>query len=119
MLEAAVPTVEVQCHGGTAAVELVVSAFEKAGAQRCNSWQVTEHAASNRLAAEALDDLPHALTLLTAEILLDQAQGAFRRALVGLAEAIDRQPGAGFGRSRGVDQTWRPLECDYSPDGGS
>lgn len=31
VLEAAVPTVEVQCHGGTAAVELVVSAFEKAG----------------------------------------------------------------------------------------
>jgi tRNA modification GTPase len=93
VLEAAVPTVEVQCHGGTTAVELVVSAFEKAGAQRCKSWQVTEQAANDRLAAEALNDLPHALTLLTAEILLDQAQGALRRELVGLAEAIDRQPG--------------------------
>jgi len=92
VLEAAVPTVEVQCHGGAAAVELVITALEKAGAQRCDRWRVTEQAASDRLSAEALNDLAHAPTILTAEILLDQAQGAFRRELVRLTEAIDQQP---------------------------
>jgi len=92
VLEAAIPTVEVQCHGGAAAVELVVSALEKAGAQRCDRWRVTEQTAGDRLSAEALNDLAHAPTILTAEILLDQARGALREELVRLTTAIDQKP---------------------------
>jgi tRNA modification GTPase len=91
VLEAAVPTVEVQCHGGAAAVELVVSALEKAGAQRCDRWRVTEQTASDPLSAEALNDLAQAPTILTAEVLLDQAQGALRAELVRLTAAINQQ----------------------------
>ena len=92
VLEAAVPTVEVQCHGGIVAVEVVIAALEKAGAKRCDRWKLNEQTGSDRLSTAALDDLAHAPTILTAEILLDQAQGAFRRELVGLTESIDRQP---------------------------
>jgi tRNA modification GTPase len=96
VLEAASPTVEVQCHGGAAAVELVITALEKAGAQRCDRWRATEPAARDRLSAEALDDLAHAPTILTAEVLLDQAQGALRLELARLAGAIDQQPAQGL-----------------------
>jgi tRNA modification GTPase len=92
VLDTAIPTVEVQCHGGTAAVELVVAALEKAGATRFDRWQASEHVASDRLSAEALIDLAHAPTTRTAEILLDQAQGSLRAAIVKLTEAIGEQP---------------------------
>jgi tRNA modification GTPase len=92
VLDSATPAVEVQCHGGAAAVELVVAALEKAGAMRTEPWQATEQLAGDRLSAAAFSDLAHASTILTAEILLDQAQGALRGELARLAETIDQQP---------------------------
>lgn len=92
VLDAAIPDVEVQCHGGAAAVELVVAALEKAGATRYDRRRATEHLAGDRLSADAFFDLAHAPTTRTAEILLDQAQGSLRRALVGLIDTIDQHP---------------------------
>jgi len=92
VLEGDVPAVEVQCHGGAVAVALVADALQEAGAQSCDSTQLAEHIAIDHLAAAALTDLARAPTLMTAEILLDQAQGALRAELVRLGQAIDREP---------------------------
>jgi tRNA modification GTPase len=86
------PTVEVQCHGGTAAVALVVAALEQAGAHRADASQLVGHVSRDPLTAVALVDLARAPTLLTAEILLDQAHGALRRELARVARSIDHQP---------------------------
>ena len=77
LVEAEPPAVEIQCHGGAAAVSLVQDALEAAGA---GAWRGShladrEHA-SGDLVADALFDLARAPTLRTAEILLDQAHGA-------------------------------------------
>ena len=59
VLETAIPAVELQCHGGTAAVSLVLEALERAGAQRCERWELAgfDYPGGDRLAAQALDDL--------------------------------------------------------------
>jgi tRNA modification GTPase len=70
------PEVEVHCHGGPAPLGLVVEALEAAGAQRrpAEDWLCARSLSS--LSAEARADLPRAVTLRVAEILLVQAQGA-------------------------------------------
>lgn len=79
------PEVEIHCHGGPAAVALVVAALEAAGAERRQPVAWIRHAARSAVAAEAEVDLARAATLRTAEILLEQAEGALgaetRRAL--------------------------------------
>ena len=69
------PAVEIQCHGGAAALELVVEALRSAGATPVEPAAWAEHEASSPIQAEALIDLAGAPTLRTAEILLEQAQG--------------------------------------------
>jgi tRNA modification GTPase len=86
------PTVEVQCHGGTAAVALIVAALEKAGAQRRDLSRCPEQVSRDRLAALALLDLARAPTLATAEILLDQAHGALRGDLIQIGRSIEHEP---------------------------
>ncbi|MFI5459357.1 MAG: GTPase [Isosphaerales bacterium] len=93
VVEAEPPTVEIQCHGGAAAVALVQAALEAAGARR---WRGSpradrEHASAD-LVADALFDLARAPTLRTAEILLDQANGALSGELARLIRAIDDAP---------------------------
>ena len=92
VLDGDTPAVEIQCHGGTAAVALVIAAVEEAGAERADMAQLAQHVSRERLAANALIDLARAPTLRTAEILLDQAQGALRDELVRLGRSIDREP---------------------------
>ena len=75
------PEVEVQGHGGPAAIALVVEALVAAGAERARASAWVRHAAGSRLRAEARLDLPHATTLRTASHLLDQANGAIDREL--------------------------------------
>ncbi len=90
--EQAKPEVEVQCHGGPAAVELVVEAILAAGARRSTfaAWLADQSHSS--LAAQAELDLTQAPTLRVAEILLDQARGAFDLELRALAEEVGRAP---------------------------
>jgi tRNA modification GTPase len=91
VLETAIPAVELQCHGGTAAVSLVQEALERAGAQRSQRWELAgfDYPSGDLLAADALDDLSKAPTVQTAEILLDQAQGALRAEIALLANLVE------------------------------
>jgi tRNA modification GTPase len=88
------PIVEIQCHGGTAAVAMVMSALEAAGAAREDPASANPERRSSDLTADAVCDLAHAPTLRTAEILLDQAQGALSRELAWLIGAIDQDEAA-------------------------
>jgi len=71
--------VEFQCHGGASAINLVMAALEAAGAERRQPVAWVRHAAASPIQAEAEVDLAQAQTLKTAEILLEQAQGALER----------------------------------------
>jgi tRNA modification GTPase len=94
LLKTDVPTVELQCHGGTAAVSLVLEALESAGAKPGRRWAIPgfDFARGDLLAADALDDLPWAKTVKTAEILLEQASGALAAEIARLAELIKEEP---------------------------
>jgi tRNA modification GTPase len=94
VLEARVPTVEIHCHGGTAAVALVVDALEAAGATRGDSARLAgaARASADSLASLALLDLARAPTIRTAEILLDQVNGALRQELELILGATDERP---------------------------
>ncbi len=80
-IPARTPTVEIHAHGGIAAVRSVVSALEAAGARPGIGSESGSNSSDDPITIQALVDLPHAPTLRTAEILLDQAQGALRRGL--------------------------------------
>jgi tRNA modification GTPase len=82
------PVVEIQCHGGSAAVGLVVEALREAGAQLAEPAVWAEHTGESSIRAAALLDLPRAPTVRTAEILLEQTQGALDRELSRLIEEI-------------------------------
>jgi tRNA modification GTPase len=92
VLEEVPPTVEVQCHGGEAAVSLVVEALQAAGANWFDAVSFGDQCWDDPFAHDALVDLARAPTLLTAEILLDQVHGALRRALHRLSPSIDEEP---------------------------
>jgi len=81
-------TVEVSCHGGAAAVERVMKAFEALGARRAGAAELLERGVEtghlDRIRAEAWTLLPRAVTGLAARVLADQAAGALSRAVEGL-----------------------------------
>ncbi len=90
VVETEPPAVEIHCHGGAAAVSMVVGALEAAGAARsCGRDLAPAEQRSDDLLADAICDLARAPTLRTAEILLDQAHGALSEAITGLIRAID------------------------------
>ena len=90
------PEVEFHCHGGPAPVEMVLQAVLKSGARLCMAQDWLNYKAGNSLIAEALADLASAPTLRTAEILLDQAQGALVRDLVGVVRLLILESPAGL-----------------------
>lgn len=71
---------EIYCHGGLAICRLILSQVERCGCQICDAddWVA---AGTKALEASAERALERAATLKVAAILLDQAQGALRRAL--------------------------------------
>lgn len=91
-LDADVPTVEIQCHGGPAAVAAVVGALEAAGAVPGSGL---ETASEDRIRAQAIEDLAFAPTLRTASILLDQAHGALSQAIDRLSDQNAADPPSG------------------------
>ncbi len=86
--------VEIQGHGGPAAIELVLDALVRAGAERSRASAWVRHSAGSSLRAEARLDLPHATTLRTAAHLLDQADGALDRELARIASEVDTDAAA-------------------------
>lgn len=81
--------VEVQCHGGRAAVDAVRKCLVAAGFESTN-WRTPAIAeADDCLAAAAMTKLPFAVTLRTAAILLDQVHGALHRELEAIAALLD------------------------------
>jgi len=82
------PVVEIQCHGGPAAVGLVVEALREAGAQLAEPAVWAERTGESPIRAAALLDLTRAPTVRTAEILLEQTQGALDRELTRLIEEL-------------------------------
>ncbi len=81
VLEELPPGVEVQCHGGAAALTLVKSALQEAGAEPAEPAEWAGHHLSTPTRAEALVDLAFATTIRAASILLDQAHGSLDRQL--------------------------------------
>jgi tRNA modification GTPase len=92
------PEVEIQCHGGPAAVGLVLGALRTAGVVEVEPQAWLDREAGSRLAALAMDDLARAPTVRTAEILLEQAQGALDSELERLARLA-----AGDGADEALD----------------
>jgi tRNA modification GTPase len=93
-------SVEVHCHGGAAAIELVTSAFVEAGAERVDASRWTIETSPSELIAEARRALEDASTTRVAKILLDQAAGAFDREIVEILDTIDRDPDSALERIR-------------------
>ncbi|WP_406693377.1 GTPase [Singulisphaera sp. Ch08] len=89
VVEANPPEVEIHCHGGSAAVALVIAALEKEGAERRQPVAWIRHASRSAVAAEADVDLMRAQTTRTAEILLEQAHGAFEAEIRSCLERLD------------------------------
>lgn len=83
------PEVEIQCHGGPAAVAMIVDALRDAGVEQRRPVAWVRHAAGSAIEAEAVVDLARAQTARVAEILLDQEAGALRRELERLQGLID------------------------------
>jgi tRNA modification GTPase len=76
-----VPWVELHCHGGQEVIRFLIEILEKHGIQIC-PWQHLEQiTGGDPFRAMALAALVEARTIRTAAILLDQYQGAFRRAV--------------------------------------
>jgi tRNA modification GTPase len=92
------PAVEIQGHGGPAAQRMVIEALQAVGAAAAPADDWAVHAMPTRIRAEALVDLGRASTVRTAEILLDQAQGALDRELAGLVAQIREDQEAGLMR---------------------
>jgi tRNA modification GTPase len=83
------PEVEVHCHGGPAPVALVVEALVALGAERRQPVAWVRRCACSTIAAEAQVDLARAPTVRTAEILLEQAEGALENDLRRVLEQRD------------------------------
>jgi len=81
--------VEIQCHGGSAAVAMVVEALRAEGVELVEPEAFLAASATGPIRAAAWDDLARAPTPRAAEILLEQAQGALDGAIVDLARAIE------------------------------
>jgi tRNA modification GTPase len=86
------PAVEVQCHGGAAAITLVCEALHAAGATLAEETRIVGQISHDPITRDALADLALAPTVATAEILLDQAQGALRGELMRLGQSIADAP---------------------------
>lgn len=84
-------SVEIHCHGGFAAVRLIEQALVDAGARVIpwQDWVRQRHL--DPITAAAQVALAHARTERTARVLLDQYQGALRRAIETLRQTLAAQ----------------------------
>jgi len=94
--------VEINCHGGVAAPQAIVSSLVAAGCEELDWRSWTRESLADPLAAEAEIALADAPTERTARILLDQRWGALRRQFDAIAGAL--QTGDVAGAARVVDE---------------
>jgi tRNA modification GTPase len=90
VLSADPPEVEVHGHAGVAAIASIRSALQAVGVRLVTPSRWLRDHAPSRIAAHAMEDLPHATTTRAASILLDQAVGALDRELIGLIDKEDQ-----------------------------
>ena len=83
------PEVEIQCHGGSAAVALVTDALVEGGAVRVSARRWLRHSTGSNLRADAHWALTRAATLHVAAILLDQTEGALDADLTRVVDSLD------------------------------
>lgn len=95
VVEGSAPEVEIHCHGGSAAVAMVLEALAAAGAERRQPVAWVRHASRSAVAAEADVDLMRTQTTRTAEILLEQAQGAFEDEIRRCLARLEVDPATG------------------------
>jgi tRNA modification GTPase len=96
------PAVEFQCHGGPAAVRLVLDALERAGATIASAERWVRSGGRSRIEADAELALAEAPTERAATILLDQADGAFATEIRRIADALPSRPGEALDRVAGL-----------------
>ncbi len=82
--------VDLHCHGGLAAVAMIEEALTRGGCRRAAWRDWVSGRCDDPIAAAALAALAEARTERTAVILLDQYQGALRRAMDDIRQAIGR-----------------------------
>ncbi len=82
---------EVQCHGGPVAAQLVLDALVEAGVQISTAAGWAAQVGNSKIATDAWIDLARASTLKTAQILLNQAEGALEHAIEGLNAQEDAE----------------------------
>jgi tRNA modification GTPase len=73
------PCLEIHCHGGTEAVNLLIDTLERAGVKPCSWLEAQPGLLTGQRAIASL--LVAAPTVRTAAILLDQYNGAFQQAI--------------------------------------
>jgi tRNA modification GTPase len=84
------PTLELHCHGGREAVRFALDLFAARGARVVGWPDWLRRTTADPLRAAAAVALAEAATARTAAVLLDQHEGAFRRAVTAAVEALDR-----------------------------
>ena len=67
---------ELHCHGGQAAALNILRTLIDEGAQEVSRQEWIHRQATDRIAAEATEDILHTTTVRTASILMDQVRGA-------------------------------------------
>jgi tRNA modification GTPase len=82
------PWLELHLHGGREVVRWVEETLEARGIRSCDWRRFIERTAGDHFQAMALAALAEAPTMRTASILLDQANGAFGRAITTAREAL-------------------------------
>lgn len=78
-------SIELQCHGGHAAVQAIVAALVEAGARQIEWQDWIEHAETDPIVAAARIQMAAAPTERTASLLWQQSRGALRRQLDALS----------------------------------
>jgi len=85
-----VPTVEIHCHGGLVVVDMLIEQFVARGAVAVVARVAEQFAeATTPTRQQAAERLPHARTVRTASIILDQVHGAFDRAVAEVVAAAE------------------------------
>jgi tRNA modification GTPase len=112
-------SVEVNCHGGLAAVAMIRDALVAEGCRAIDWRDWVRQAGKDPIAADAQSALADARTLRTAAILLDQYQGALSREIDAICRDLARGAAAARGRldallaradlGRHLTQPWRVV----------
>jgi tRNA modification GTPase len=84
-------TIDIHCHGGDIAVRRILRDLEHAGFPTVSANEL-QTADSSRFAAECAEALANALTLRTANILLEQYSGTLRAAIESLRDNLPADP---------------------------